>query len=97
MGLDMYIFNRDNDDSEELYWRKEYDLQELFQNLAVKKGIEFESFNCIKVPLNVEDVDYILDNLEEIEMYSKDYTRGKLQELKFKIHTGGNFYYDSWW
>ena len=54
MGLDMYVFSSEKE--EICYWRKEPAIHKWFQNLADTKGIEYESFNGIQVPLTREDI-----------------------------------------
>ena len=56
MGLDMYVNTDAEGDGELLYWRKQPALHKWFQDLADSKGIEYESFNCIPVPLEKEDI-----------------------------------------
>ncbi len=53
MGLDMYV---NDDDGELLYWRKEPAIHSWFEELALDKDIEFDSFNCIPVPLVKDDI-----------------------------------------
>ena len=72
MGLDHWIERRlpVKDYKEELiYWRKEPAIHDWFQKLAVKKGIEFESFNCVPVRIKKKHIkqlieDIINDNLD---------------------------------
>lgn len=68
MGLDMsieYIDQETGEAEELLYWRKQPALHSWFEKLAVSKGIEFESFNCIDVPLVEEDILKLKKDLKE--------------------------------
>ena len=100
MGLDMsiYMINKDSsEDTEIAYWRKEHELHELFNELADKKEIQYESFNCIKVPLLIKDIDYIIKKLPETRLHDKTTTKEKLLYCKFLIGINTKLYYDSWW
>ena len=104
MGLDMYIFKDDGKrgNDELVYWRKHHNLHYWFEELAIDKGIEFDSFNTVKVPLTSEDIEACLEALPEIyddDEYAEDnisYTKAQLTPLRFKVGTGLNVYYDSW-
>ena len=99
MGLDMYI---NNDNNEEVaYWRKHWDLHNAFEKLATHKGIEFDSFNCVPVPLEPGDLEYV-ESVLDIEYDDKTamyytYTNDILTHCKFLIGTGAKLTYDSWW
>ena len=101
MGLDMYIFKNDSErgNSELTYWRKHHDLHYWFEELAVYKGIEFDTFNCVQVPLTKEDLENCIKALDDIydDESDKSYTRSILTPLVFKAGTGLECYYDSWW
>ena len=72
MGLDHWIERRlpHRDQKEELIsWRKEPAIHDWFERLAVEKGIEFESFNCVPVRIKKKHIkrlikDIINDNLD---------------------------------
>ena len=72
MGLDHWIERKlpHRDQKEELIsWRKEPAIHDWFERLAVEKGIEFESFNCVPVRIKKKDIkqlikDIINDNLD---------------------------------
>ena len=109
----MYIFSKDSEDNEttECYWRKNQALHDWFNILARNKGLEFESFNCIEVPLTAEDIEKCLEECEEYIMdyydgddedmaygrYQVESTKKQLTELLFKVRTGLTCFYDSWW
>ena len=98
MGLDMYI-NTTKENDEVAYWRKHHSLHYWFEGLAIDKGIEFDSFNCVKVPLTKEDIENCIKDLDSIydDEEDKCYTRELLTPLVFKAGTGLELYYDSWW
>jgi len=54
MGLDMLIF--DENQEEVTYWRKEPAIHDWFRQLADKKGIKYDIFNGVKVPVTIDDV-----------------------------------------
>lgn len=72
MGLDHWIERKlpHRDQKEELIsWRKEPAIHDWFERLAVEKGIEFESFNCVPVRIKKKHIkqlieDIINDNLD---------------------------------
>ena len=61
MGLDMYIYDGDN---EVAYFRKEPAIHAWFENLAIAKGITFDSFNSVEVPLELEDLRNLIDDIK---------------------------------
>jgi hypothetical protein len=63
MGLDMYISNKEG--SEIAYWRKEPAIHDWFEGLAMNKGIEFDEFNCIPVPVTKLELEMLIDDLKE--------------------------------
>ena len=72
MGLDHCIERRlpVGDHKEELIcWRKEPAIHDWFERLAVEKGMEFESFNCIPVRVKKRHIKQLIrdinnDNLD---------------------------------
>ena len=94
----MYINQIDNDERNEVaYWRKHHELHDVFEQLATSKGIEFDSFNCVPVPLTFKDIDTILEEYKDDEEILDDHTKEQLIHCKFLIGTGANLEYDSWW
>ena len=63
MGLDMYINGKDG--RELAYWRKEPAIHDWFEGLAIIKGIEFDSFNCIPVPVTKLELEALIDDLKK--------------------------------
>ena len=61
MGLDHGLY-KGND--EVVYWRKEPALHDWFQELADEKGIVYNSFNCVKVPVTAEDLTRLIDDIK---------------------------------
>ena len=75
MGLDHWIERRlpHRDQKEELIsWRKEPAIHDWFERLAVEKGIEFESFNCIPVRIKKKHIKQLI---EDINNDNLDYGR----------------------
>ena len=75
MGLDHWIERKlpAKDQKEELlYWRKEPAIHDWFERLAVDKGIEFESFNCVPVRIKKKDIKQLI---EDIKNDNLDYGR----------------------
>ena len=75
MGLDHWIERRlpHRDQKEELIsWRKEPAIHDWFERLAVEKGIEFESFNCVPVRIKKKHIKQLI---EDIINDSLDYGR----------------------
>ena len=99
MGLDMYINNKSitEGDNEVAYWRKHRELHNIFEDIATDKGIKYDSFNCVPVPLTVSDIDYILNTYKDNKEILDDYTKEQLIHCKFLIGTGANLEYNSWW
>lgn len=127
MGLDMYAWGVDANDVarflnhtsdepkvhvEELcYWRKHHDLHGWMERLYQLRG-GTETFNCIKLRLELED----LDNLEaDLKARSLPETTGFffgnnppdeetdsydfefIAKARQYIDGGGAVFYDSWW
>lgn len=65
MGLDMWIFKGKHNPEEILYWRKEPAIHDWFEQLAILKGIQFDSFNCIKVPLTKQNILDLINAISE--------------------------------
>ena len=75
MGLDHGIERRlpHRDQNEELIsWRKEPAIHDWFERLAVNKGIEFESFNCVPVRIKKKHIKRLI---EDIKNDNLDYGR----------------------
>lgn len=66
MGLDHWIERRlpVGDHKEELiYWRKEPAIHDWFERLAVERGMEFESFNCIPVRVKKRHIKQLIKDI----------------------------------
>lgn len=66
MGLDHWIERRlpVGDNKEELIcWRKEPAIHDWFERLAVEKGMEFESFNCIPVRVKKRHIKQLIKDI----------------------------------
>lgn len=66
MGLDHWIERRlpVGDRKEELIsWRKEPAIHDWFEKLAINKGIEFESFNCIPVRVKKRHIKQLIKDI----------------------------------
>lgn len=113
MGLDMYIYEGDN---EIAYFRKEPAIHDWFENLAIEKGIEFDSFNGVKVPLEIEDLHRLIDDLankrlnydasgfffgsnKESENSNSWHNQmiGIFQRIIDESDEDSELFYDSWW
>ena len=113
MGLDMYIYEGDN---EIAYFRKEPAIHDWFENLAIEKGIEFDSFNGVKVLLEIEDLHRLIDDLankrlnydangfffgsnKESENSNSWHNQmiGIFQKIIDESDEDSELFYDSWW
>ena len=123
MGLDMYAyktkakpetetdFSTINFNEEEIhYWRKHPNLHGWMENLYYNKGGKSDSFNCVNVELNFDDLkalyeDIKTNNLPQTGGFFFGQTDGSETEddLKFveealkAIEEGDTVYYTSWW
>lgn len=123
MGLDMYAhktkgtitksvdFDTQNLDSEEFhYWRKHPNLHGWMEQLYYDKGGESDSFNCVNVELDMNDLENLKETIENDELpqtggFFFGATDGseKKDDLKFvdeaiqSINEGYRVYYTSWW
>jgi len=122
MGLDMFAyvtpkapvasvdFKREETDEQLHYWRKHSDLHGWMEELYNKKEGEADSFNCVPVVLNKED----LKRLEsDIKSGSLPPTTGFffgesngtelnddllfINKARQAIAAGNTVYYSSWW
>lgn len=123
MGLDMYAyktkakpetetdFSTINFNEQEIhYWRKHPNLHGWMENLYYNKGGKSDSFNCVNVELNFDDLkalyeDIKTNNLPQTGGFFFGQTDGSETEddLKFveealkAIEEGDTVYYTSWW
>lgn len=57
MGLDQYAYARKGDNKTQIcYWRKHANLQGYMEDLYYAKGGEADTFNCVEVELNEQDL-----------------------------------------
>ena len=123
MGLDMYAyktkakpetetdFSTINFNEQEIhYWRKHPNLHGWMENLYYNKGGKSDSFNCVNVELNFDDLkalyeDIKTNNLPQTGGFFFGQTDGSETEddLQFvekaltAIDEGYTVYYSSWW
>jgi len=115
MGLDMDVHvnigtQEEPEFKEILYWRKQYSLQDWFGKLAIRKNLvrDLNGFNCIEVPLTVEDIQLLRNDLKNRncpdfdyeENYNPGWIKRRLAEcdemLKY-LYLGKETKYDSSW
>jgi len=106
-----FSFKDDDDDSMEIhYWRKHPNLHGWMEQLYYNKGGQSDSFNCVNVELNTDD---LLDLKSAIESNELPHTSGfffgetsgteRDDDLEFvetalkSINEGYSVYYSSWW
>jgi len=120
MGLDMYAYTVRSGDSVEnpeekselAYWRKFNALHGWMEDLYREKGGDAESFNCVPVKLELEDLDRLETVLEEgkleprtgfffgaQEVWPEDVESAQrfIANARDAIADGLDVYYDSWW
>ena len=120
MGLDMYAYtvpagelvNEVEDKSELAYWRKFNALHGWMEDLYREKGGTAESFNCIPLKLEPEDLTELELVLEEGKLEPRTGFFFGAQEVhpddvadaltfidaaREAIANGRDVYYDSWW
>jgi hypothetical protein len=126
MGLDMYAqvrstkpqtavdFNTEEgaEDKELHYWRKHPNLHGWMENLYYLKGGKAESFNCVSVELDLEDLALLEKHVKERVLPStagfffgnsqndEDEANEDLEfikEAREAIAGGEYVYYTSWW
>ena len=123
MGLDQYATARKGDaitddegdtyyeDSIELaYWRKHPNLQGWMENLYHEKGGD-ESFNCVDLELDLEDLDALEESLDEEALpetagfffgsnaddHYAEADRECIVAARASIKQGYTVVYSSWW
>lgn len=82
----MYIYEGDN---EIAYFRKEPAIHDWFENLAIEKRIEFDSFNCVEVPLEIVDLHNLIDDLANRRLNYDACGFSSAQIKNLKIRTVG--------
>lgn len=124
MGLDMYAqvrstkpqtavdFNTEEgtEDKELHYWRKHPNLHGWMESLYYLKGGKSESFNCVSVELDPEDLDQLERHIKEGQLpktsgfffgnseADEDYVDLEfIKEAREAIAGGEYVYYTSWW
>lgn len=126
MGLDMYAQVRSNkpqtavdfkteegvEDQELHYWRKHPNLHGWMENLYYLKGGTAESFNCVNVLIESDDLDQLERHIKERHLpqtagfffgNSQSDEREIEDDLQFikeareTIAAGEYVYYTSWW
>ena len=97
-------------ESELHYWRKHPNLHGWMEKLYYKKGGRAESFNCVNVVLNKEDLNQLEYDLEAYTLpetegffFGKSNKQDIKNDLEFvkkakeAINKGHIVYYTSWW
>lgn len=125
MGLDQYAYACDHrhvgeaevDFAEKIpdtqqfhYWRKHPDLQGWMRQLYLQKGGKDESFNCVPVRLNMDDLDLLESAVKRYELphttgffFGQSDDRDRDGDLEFiekarkLLAQGKVVYYTSWW
>ena len=123
MGLDMYAyktkatineatdFSDQNLDSTEIaYWRKHPNLHGWMENLYYDMGGKADSFNCVNMKLDLDDLENLKEAIENDELPSTGgFFFGAIdgsernEDLEFvdkaieAINEGYSVYYNSWW
>ena len=97
---------------EMFYWRKHHDLHGWFEQLYRAKGGTKETFNCVPVRLNSEDLDALQTDLLNMKLpHTEGFFFGNnppddetlkedlqfIQKARDAIADGDAVYYDSWW
>lgn len=122
MGLDMFAMTmatapttpvdfqtKETETSELHYWRKHPNLHGFMESLYYSKGGKEESFNCVNVQLDANDLDHLEKCINENSLpqtsgfffgYSRDDKKDDLQFVKSAreaIANGQTVFYTSWW
>ena len=123
MGLDMYAYktkatiNEATDFStqnlnytEIAYWRKHPNLHGWMENLYYDMGGKADSFNCVNVKLDLDDLENLKEAIENDELpqtagffFGNTDGSEKVEDLKFvneaieATKEGYTIYYSSWW
>jgi len=123
MGLDMYAyktkatineatdFSTQNVDSEEIaYWRKHPNLHGWMENLYYDMGGKADSFNCVNVKLDIDDLKQLKEDIENGDLpqtagffFGQTDGSERDEDLEFvdkaieAINEGYSVYYNSWW
>ncbi len=123
MGLDMNAFatkakpatevdfsTKNFEDTELHYWRKHPNLHGWMESLYYEKGGEADSFNCVPVVLDNEDLDVLEEDIKSGNLPDTagfffgqsdgDEVDGDLEfvaKAREAIKEGKTVYYTSWW
>lgn len=117
MGLDMYVNTAKTIEDDEpinlCYWRKFNALHNWMEQLYRAKGGDEDMFNCVRLPLTVDDLNALEEacsnkELEPVEGFffgSQDPVTNEeyddlfkdIGKMKEAIRDGFIVYYDSWW
>jgi len=92
------------------YWRKHPNLQGWMENLYREKGGSAESFNCVPVRIEAEDLDRLERDVETDTLpntvgffFGESCESDKLKDREFirksreALRNGKVVYYSSWW
>jgi len=106
------VFAEGTNKEEIFYWRKHHDLHGWMENLYREKGGAAESFNCVNVRLEEEDLDRLKDDIVNRRLpnttgffFGNNPPDDEMQaeDLGFivlareAIKKGMAVFYDSWW
>ena len=123
MGLDMYAyktkatineatdFSTQNLDYTEIaYWRKHPNLHGWMENLYYDMGGKADSFNCVNVKLDIDDLENLKEAIENDELpqtagffFGQTDGSERNEDVEFvnkaieAINEGYSVYYNSWW
>jgi len=110
MGLDQYAFTRkeNEEDTQVMQWRKHADLEGWMSNLYYKKGGTKESFNCVELPLEKEDLLRLLHEYQSLQTSTGSFwgvsnsqdliqTKAFIESALQAIDDGYDIIYSSWW
>ena len=123
MGLDMYAYKtkatineatdfgtQNLDYTEIAYWRKHPNLHGWMENLYYDMGGKADSFNCVNVKLDIDDLENLKEAIENDELpqtagffFGQTDGSEKENDLEFVNNAieatkeGYTIYYSSWW
>lgn len=87
-------------------WRKNWNIQKAMAEIYFDKDGQDITFNCAKVMLDEDDLDYLERCIHEFN-YENEYPEDRelererdldfIQQARNKIRQGFTIFYDSWW
>ena len=110
MGLDQYAFTRGEDeaDTQIMQWRKHADLEGWMSELYYEKGGQAESFNCVELSLDKDDLLRLKQEYQNLQQttgffwgvsgkYEETQTGQFIEAALQAIDDGYEVIYSSWW